>query len=463
MTWSGDLGHPAVVAQSSTLVGGLESPRKPLLDFQGPDTQVQLPTAAFYDMVVDDLHRRVFIAGEDEVDALTFEGGLLARIPLSHVRHLSMSRDWTTVYAVTDTDNTIQLIDAATNARAGALVTSPATVETDRTAEVDGRLFFTDGIDGDARFRSLDPQSPEDTAFLDEAEPTMAPIFATSHDQPNDLGMADDYDVGTVKFFHVVNGQPQLVGGSQFDTVVPDEQLGFGPVMLSDDGAHLILNASGHTQSFDTRMMPAPGGWNVYAGRTYQAGSGGATYTHDEKFVIVESYLPSDPLQTFTPDKEGTVQTVLDANSGQVLRTVATHAAALDSAPFVTRDSSRLFWVTGDPFSPSNDLAFDLHVLHEPTWPTPCLTMNPVSPLLGTSLVSGTVRGPDGKGASNALVAAVLTSSAGSSKRFRVTGKTGSFVIPVPTTRPGSYKITVQAVVPGTGVVCSALSSVVAR
>ena len=433
-TWLGDVGHALTLSLVSTNVGGAPPlPAPPPTDVVESDHDVDLGLTSLAGAVVDDLHRHVLVIGDELVQARDFEGNLVGVAPLTgRPVTIVLSPDETTAFITEAGLDGIVVLDTATMLTVGTLPLGPIIAPPQSVAQVGDDLVYSN-------------RRIEGLGYLPLADPLMAVTFpvegdpsnlVTSHDQPSSfVAYSADRSPASVGLFQLDSGTLAGLGGgwnpqvaaTAGDTALP------GVPAYSDDGKH-VLTIDG------TRLVDlnAPG---LDTGTYYDTGPfpvGGA-YSHDGEFLFATRGPYPDLIYYVSLDVRP-----VGASPSSVVRTFKVPYGDYSSLPYPTRDQSRLFWVTSTFSSP----AYTMHVLHEPTWPAPCLSVQaaPDDTAADVVDVSGTVRGSDGRGVPNANVTVGATAPDGSTRTAAVTTNAdGAFTFAESTAGPGNYRYDVTA------------------
>ena len=80
----------------------------------GVDTEIQLPSAEFFSLMVDDRHRRVFIAQADAIAVLDFDGNIVGSIDEPRATGMVLNRSRHILYAALSGANAIAAVNTRT-------------------------------------------------------------------------------------------------------------------------------------------------------------------------------------------------------------------------------------------------------------------------------------------------------------------------------------------------------------
>ncbi len=117
VAYAGDVRRARATAQVSVRVGDVApaTPARPAA--RGTITTREVAQPAVYDLIVDDLHRRVYVSGgngSSGVSVLDLEGSEVGRLPLAEAGPLHLSADRTTLFVGLLDEPTVVFVDAAT-------------------------------------------------------------------------------------------------------------------------------------------------------------------------------------------------------------------------------------------------------------------------------------------------------------------------------------------------------------
>lgn len=347
-TWPGDGAHPPASASGSLRVLG---PMAPSVLPSPPaaavvDRDLQLTT--FGAMVVDDLHRRVFVSdqGGGVVAVTDLDGNRVGTVTgLPGALGMALSRDSTTLFVALSTANAVAAIDAADLVevgrwRVGALAEMPRAL-----AEAGNQIFFGyhDIEDTGGGWGSFNLSAPDDVAIWDHTVgPIQTAVFASSRSDPNHLIVGSYYG-----------------GTGRYDvSTTPPRELAFRPTLdsgldprLSDDGTTLML--AGNTP-FDPATLTPQANPHYTSEMDIQYA---VAITADSTFVAVGAKVDASTSRIRLWPKGG----------GDPLRVIPVTGQVVWQGMSFTSDASRLYVVTADASTTGTHPV--MHVLNRATAP----------------------------------------------------------------------------------------------
>jgi alpha-tubulin suppressor-like RCC1 family protein len=347
-TWPGDLAHPPASASGSLRVVGPAA--SSALPSPPPTATVDndLKLAKFGALVVDELHRRVFVSDQSGgVVAVTdLDGNRIATVTgLPGALGMTLSRDSTTLFVALSTANAVAAVDAADLVevgrwRVGALAEMPGAL-----AEAGNQIFFGyhDIEDSGGGWGSFNLSAPDDVSIWDHIEgPIHSGLFATSRSDAN-LLIAGGYE-GQTGRYDVSTTPPRELAFRDALAIGTDPR-------LSDDGSTLMLAGTGPVDPI-TLMPQVNPHYTSELDVKYAV-----AITADATFVAVGAQA------------EGTTSRIRlwPRGGGDPLRVIAVKGDVVWQGMSFTSDASRLYVVTGD--STVTGAQPVLHVLNRPSAP----------------------------------------------------------------------------------------------
>jgi len=345
-TWPGDLAHPPASASASLRVLGSAAP--PVLPSPPAVASVDndLKLVKFGALVVDELHRRVFVSdqGGGVVAVTDLDGNRIGTVAgLPGALGMTLSRDSTTLFVALSTANAVAAVDTADLVEVGRWPVGALAEQPTMLAEAGNQIFFGyhDIEDSGGGWGSFNLSAPDDLSIWDHMEgPSQTALFATSGADPNLLiaggyyGQTGRYDVSTT----------------------PPRELAFRDSLaagtdprLSGDGSTLML--AGNTPvdpiTLTTQINPH---YTSELDVQYAV-----AITADGAFVGVGADLDSTTSRIRLWPRGG----------DEPLRVVSVKGHVVWQGMSFTSDASRLYVVTADAgFSGDHPV---LHVLNRPT------------------------------------------------------------------------------------------------
>jgi hypothetical protein len=311
------------------------------------DSSVALPIRSSGDIIVDGVHKRVFISDPSggKVVATDYNGTVIGTVTsLSQADGLELSADSATLYVAVPGTDEIVAVDPATLTVAGRYATGDGT-DPQHLALAGGKLWFGYGGDGHGNIGSLDLSGGQTRVSLaQEAEGTWkdAPLLDSVPGAPNTLAAGSRqyyftlgiYDVssGTAGRTAFLGGQDAAIGNTAEDLALTPDGTGlvvattagdFQQVFRTSDLSETIRYPS--TYSAQRSVAVAPDGLVAVGSDTY------AMFLPQ-----VSIYKPGGTAPRRTAD-------FTDERGGVSQETLLDHGD-LAFAP----DSSRLFAVTRD-------------------------------------------------------------------------------------------------------------------
>ncbi|MFE9498499.1 YncE family protein [Streptomyces collinus] len=227
----------AVVLSSGALIASAAGPAV-------ADSSAALPITSSGDIIVDGVHRRVFISDPSggKVVATDYNGTVVGTITsLPQADGLELSTDSATVYVAVPGADEIVAIDTATLTKTGRYATGDGT-DPQHLALAGGELWFGYGSVGHGNIGSLDPSGGQPRVSLaQEADGTWndAPLLDSVPGAPNTLAAGSRqyhftlgiYDVssGTAGRTAFLGGQDAAIGNTAED------------LALTPDGTELVV------------------------------------------------------------------------------------------------------------------------------------------------------------------------------------------------------------------------------
>ena len=365
----------AVLVSSAALVVGTAGSA-------AADSSKVLPLKSAGDIVVDGVHRKVFVSDPvtGRVVATDYSGNVLTTVPeLYGVTGLALSADSGRLYAAVPSVDAIVALDTTTMAEQARYATGEGT-DPQFLALAGGKIWFGYGTGADGSIGSLDVSGTDPVVALDqdaETDYAGAPRLAVSPTEPNTVAAAGSYDRGfALATYDVTTGTAARTSRNTSGLTGQTNDLAYTPdgkrIVTANPGkVHHVWQASDLTEvgtytstEHGTSVAIAPDG-------TVAAGSD-APYGKD---VFV--YRPGQT--TAVRQYDFPVTGTTSAGDGLVNGGLAWEPGG-----------SRLFAVTDNW-----DSNVRLHVLDEPTKSAPAVAVKaPATAALGKALtVSGTVSG----------------------------------------------------------------------
>ncbi|QKW25834.1 Ig-like domain repeat protein [Streptomyces seoulensis] len=414
----------AVLFSSVVLVGGAANPA-------AADSSAPLPIKSSGDMVVDGVHKRIFLSDptSGKIVATDYSGKVVRTIgSLPGVMGLELSTDSNTVYAAVSKAGAIAAIDTATLTETKRYALGKG-IEPRYPAMAGGKLWF--GFNGpeDAyrgQIGSIDVSSPDAEVTLpsDGADSWYsAPRLASDPGAPDVLAAAQE-GISSVALavYDVSSGVPRKVASG------PDVPLGESPAFLKDfdvtpDGKKLILGGGSPqdaAQVFSTADLSLVG--------AYHTGSWvDAVAVAPDGMVALGSSPYASKVFVYPSGATSALRTYdLPYSGGSTTATNDLSETGLAWAP----DRSRAFALTTNVYGN----VYALRVLTDPTKSATKVTVNaPAKSALGKKLtVTGKVAA---KGAFPAGTRATVT-------RTDVESPKGRTLSPVTLKPDGSFSFT---------------------
>lgn len=451
--WLGDLDHATALSLASINVGGVPPlPDPPPTDIVEPDRDIDLGLSSVAGTVIDDLHRRLLIAGDQVIQARDFEGNLLGIVALpGKAASIALSQDETTAFVTVAGLDAVAVIDTAVPAIVGTLPTGPVIGQPHSVVQVDDKLVYS-ALQRDV-FGYLPLADPLASVMLPVALEVVN--LVASHDHPSMfVAYSADEDPAILRVLGLPGGVLTSEGGwaPQYTTNPTVGAPVDGVPALSDDAQHVLAKEPDDLVDLDVSELNTPPVGAAVPETRYNTGAyaiGGA-YTHDSKFVFTATQSVADWKEEIQLRPAG-------GPPDAVLR-VFGNAPVSDrlSIPYITRDESRLFWTTSS-YTPAYA---SLHLAHMPTWPAPCLSVAANQDASTPDVdVSGTVRGSDGRGVPNASVTIDQTAPDGMTRHdTATTSDDGTFRFVEPPAAPGSYRYAITAA-PTSTLTCTATAT----
>lgn len=363
----------AVLLGSAALVAGAAVPA-------AADSSRVLPLKSAGDMVVDGVHRRIFISDPylGKVVATDYAGTVLGTATgLPGVTGLALSADADRLYAAVPDADAVVALDPGTVTEQARYATGDGT-DPRYLALAGGKVWFGYGDAYDGDIGSLDLSGAEPVVALGQdagGDFSGAPRLVASPADPNALAAASSYyhrfvlstyDVSTGGAVRTARNDTALSGITNDLAYTPD---GTRLITANAGAVHHVWRAADLTEESGYPSEAHGAAVAVAPDGTVAAGSG-APYD-DDVFV----YRPGDRTAVRTYDFPGTGT----SSGGDDL---------LDGGLAWEPGGSRLFAVTGN-----YDSSIRLHVLEEPTRSAPVISVKApaTAPLDKALTVSGTV------------------------------------------------------------------------
>ncbi|GAA3900540.1 hypothetical protein GCM10023084_61280 [Streptomyces lacrimifluminis] len=319
------------------------------------DDQRDLGIVSFGDIVVDGVHKRVFVSDpvSDRVVATDYRGNFVAEVSnLRGVKGLELSADSRTLYAAVpddlgDTSDAIAVIDAATVTVSAQYPTGD--VNPQSVALAGGRLWFGYGTPGTGNIGSVDLTDPEHKVTLDgdAAKPwSAAPLLDAAPGSGSLVAGLPGLAWTELGVYDVSSGTATATARK---TVAGSE---LRDLSVTPDGGQVVVaaQAPSHHVTYKTSDLTAD--------RTYTSAQGSANavaFAPDGTVAAGNDTYFGQGLHVYRPGRTASVRDYDLVNGGSTGRLAA---AGLGWAP----DRSRLFAVTA-----GQDNSYDLRVLNNPT------------------------------------------------------------------------------------------------
>ncbi len=349
------------------------------------DSSAALPITSSGDIVVDGVHRRVFISDPSggKVVATDYNGTVIGTITsLPQADGLELSADSATVYVAVPGTDEIVAIDTATVTEAGRYATGDGT-DPQHLALAGGKLWFGYGSVGHGNIGSLDLSGGQaQVSLAQEAEGTWkdAPLLDSVPGAPDTLAAGSRqyyftlgiYDVssGTAGRTAFLGGQDAAIGNTAEDLaltpdgtelVVATTAGDFQQVFRTSDLSETIRYPSGYWQQRSVDVAPdglVAVGTDTYASflphvSIYKPGSTAprrtANFTDETGGVAQEALLDHGDL-AFAPDSSRLFAVTHGLSSRYSLRVVTDPGKAVTTvtanAP-ATADRAKSLTVSG--------------------------------------------------------------------------------------------------------------------
>ncbi|MFJ9033559.1 YncE family protein [Streptomyces sp. NPDC102274] len=347
----------AAVICTVALIGGTTTPASAA-------SGTALPSASYRDLVVDDVHDRVFISDPSgsSVVVTDYAGQVLKQITLENgAAGLAISPDSSTVYVALSSADAISAIDTGTLTETNRYQTGAGT-SPQSLALADGKIWFSHGATGQAGIGSLELSGSGPVITLNQSSGWYyAPALASSPADPNML-VAGDHGLSpaTLAVYDAnADGLQQRVQRTFYDApsmsdlndfaVTPD-----GRNIVTANGTpyrHQVVSTSDLTEngSYPTDAYPnavaiAPDGTVAAGGngsllyvfragasaplRTYSPGlqfAAGLAWAADDNllFAVTGDYLGAQP----------TLHVLVDAGKAQSALTLQAPSTAVKGNP----------------------------------------------------------------------------------------------------------------------------------
>ncbi|MFJ9345371.1 YncE family protein [Streptomyces sp. NPDC101237] len=351
------------------------------------DSIAALPIASSGDIIVDGVHKRVFVSDPSggKVVATDYDGTVIGTITsLPQADGLELSADSATVYVAVPGADEIVAVDTATLTKAGQYATGEGT-DPQHLALAGGKLWFGYGSTGHGNIGSLDLSGGQPRISLaQDAEGTWkdAPLLDSTPGAPDTLAAGSRQYYFTLGVYDVSSGtadRTAFLGGRDAAIGNTAEDLALTP-----DGTELVVatTATEYQQAFRTsdlsQTVRYPSGY--LAQRSVDVAPDGLVAVGTDTYA---NFTPQ--VSVYKPDGTAPRRTAnfTDERGGVSQMALLDHGD-LAFAP----DSSRLFAVTHDV---SN--RYSLRVVTEPAKAVTTVTVNaPATAVRAKSLtVSGKV------------------------------------------------------------------------
>lgn len=230
----------AVALSSAALIGSTAGPAV-------ADSSAALPITSSGDIVVDGVHRRVFISDPSggKVVATDYDGTVIGTVTsLPQADGLELSADSATVYVAVPGTDEIVAIDTATLTKTGRYATGDGT-DPQHLALAGGKLWFGYGSAGHGNIGSLDLSGGQPQVSLaQEPDGTWndAPLLDSTPGAPHTLAAGSRRYYFTLGVYDVSSGtanRTAFLGGQ-------DAAIGFTAedLALTPDGTELVVSTS---------------------------------------------------------------------------------------------------------------------------------------------------------------------------------------------------------------------------
>ena len=194
--------HPRATAQVSVQVGDPGPARVVRPAERGAVTTLPLDQPAVKDVVVDDLHGRVFVSGgesSDAVSVLDLDGVETDRLPLPGAAELRMSPDQTTLLVSLVSEPTVVVVDAATLAEVDRWWLGPKATGAHSAALVGDQLLWSSQDAGYAPPDGYGVLDPSRTRRVTELLESYAPRILPRPEEPDRAVLVTNGDLGDLR------------------------------------------------------------------------------------------------------------------------------------------------------------------------------------------------------------------------------------------------------------------------
>ncbi|MFF9427575.1 Ig-like domain repeat protein [Streptomyces sp. NPDC014746] len=367
----------AVLFSSAALVAGTAGQA-------AADSSTAIPLSSVGDMVVDGVHRKIFISDPylGKVVATDYAGRVLSTVTgLPGVTGLALSADAGSLYAAVPGADAVVALDAATVTERARYATGEGT-DPQYVAPAGGRIWFGYGTNQDGDIGSIDASGEQPVVTLGQDEEinySGAPRLVASPTDPNAIAAVSSY----YHWFRI--GAYDVSTGTAVRTARSPESLSGSGGMVSDlaytpDGSKLITATAGNRHRvWQTSDLTEAGAYaSEFHGAAVAVAPDGTVAAGSDAWYApdVFVYRPGETKAVRQYDFPGT-----GSSSGG--DSLAPSALAWEPG------GSRLFAVTT-----ASGGSTRLHVLDQPTKSVPTVTVK--VPASGTVLKAVTVSGTIG-------------------------------------------------------------------
>ncbi|MFG3040174.1 Ig-like domain repeat protein [Streptomyces sp. NPDC048330] len=366
----------AVLFSSAALVAGTAGPAS-------ADSSKALAMSSVGDMVVDGVHRKIFISDPylGKIVATDYAGTVLSTVTgLPGVTGLALSADSGSLYAAVPGADAVVALDAQAVTETTRYATGEGT-DPQFVAAAGGRIWFGYGTNEDGDIGSIDPSGEQPVVTLGqdaEINYSGAPRLVSSPTDPNAIAAVSSY----YHWFRI--GAYDVSTGTAVRTARSPESESSSGGMVSDlaytqDGSRLITATAGNRHRvWQTSDLTQVGAYaSEYHGAAVAVAPDGTVAAGSDAWYGPDVFV-------YRPGETKAVRQYDFPNTGN---TSAGDSLA-DSALAWEPGGSRLFAVTT-----AGGGGTRLHVLDEPTRSVPVVTVKApaTAPVAKALTVSGTI------------------------------------------------------------------------
>ncbi|MFE2011805.1 Ig-like domain repeat protein [Streptomyces sp. NPDC059491] len=420
----------AVLFSSAALVAGTAGPAS-------ADSSKALAMSSVGDMVVDGVHRKIFISDPylGKIVATDYAGTVLSTVTgLPGVTGLALSADSGSLYAAVPGADAVVALDAQAVTETTRYATGEGT-DPQFVAAAGGRIWFGYGTNEDGDIGSIDPSGEQPVVTLGqdaEINYSGAPRLVSSPTDPNAIAAVSSY----YHWFRI--GAYDVSTGTAVRTARSPESESSSGGMVSDlaytqDGSRLITATAGNRHRvWQTSDLTQVGAYaSEYHGAAVAVAPDGTVAAGSDAWYGPDVFV-------YRPGETKAVRQYDFPNTGN---TSAGDSLA-DSALAWEPGGSRLFAVTT-----AGGGGTRLHVLDEPTRSVPVVTVKApaTAPVAKALTVSGTIAAtlPLPAGTPLTVTRYDVEAPQGKALGTRALGANGAFSFPDTPTAAGNvtYKV----------------------